>query len=84
MAKKNAQGRPYEQDQWLKRCREKGVDKKIGILGLAYLELSDLGASHSAQKLQDQIAKALEESGVGLPEFDTRTAVDLGFDDDED
>ena len=50
MPKKNAQGRPFEQDQWLKRCKEKGVDKKVGLLGLAYLELSDLGASHSAQR----------------------------------
>ena len=83
MPKKNAQGRPFEQDQWLKRCKEKGVDKKVGLLGLAYLELSDLGASHSAQKLQDQIAKVLKEAGMPLPEFDTRTAVDLGFDDDD-
>lgn len=77
--KKNTarQGRGYERDQWEKVCKSSKVAKKEHILlGYAYLELLDLGASRSAQALQDQIAKFLTDAGLPTPQEDTRLEED--------
>lgn len=86
MPKKNAarQGRGYERDQWEKVCKSSKVAKKEHILlGYAYLELLDLGASRSAQALQDQIAKFLTDAGLPTPQEDTRLEEDPTDEDDD-
>lgn len=82
-AKKNTarQGRPYEREQWLQVCKAKGVMKHMVLLGFAYLELGDLGASESARQVRDKIAQLLTEAGLPLPQEDCRLEEDPTDDD---